>query len=321
MAVMSTADRRSQHELRGRRRTQRTLLLGWAAWLAMSVGGCADAPPPAADRHVFFMNQVQLVLGPEGDGRLGLDLDGVVSTDDGAEACAHHDLVDAEGRDGIDSQLAHLGDLMDILQVRHIINPLVQDYVDEGNMSFLMVVDGLDSFEDDDHVDVSIVRAASRMLDLGNDGFAVPGQSFDRDPGFSTVSGPGAIADGVLTFRTTGELSFPFRLAQVLGDIRLTNLQAEVRLEGDADGGGAITSARGVVGAVASAEDIAVIFDRFAAQDAEINLESTFLRSQLTGFADFDPLPGGFRCQGLSVGMTAGMVNAFLLDDESPSAP
>lgn len=300
--------------------TRHVLLPIGGPLLVCLLAGCApnDAPPGQAE-HYFFMNQVELVLSTDtsAGGRIGLDLDGVSSESNDGARCAHDDLTDAGGREGIDAQMAKMETVLDLLGLGALINPLVQDYVDEGNMSFVVGLSGVDSFENDNRVELRVVRALSHPLDIGTDGFAEPNQSFDPDPDYAYLTGEGSIRDGVLTFQTTGELEFPFRLAQVIGDIRLTNVQGEVRIDDDVVSGGALVSVNGIIGGVASVADISDIFAAFFAQDDTVTVSESFVRRVLQGFADFNWSEESQSCQGISVGMNVGLVRAFLLSEDA----
>lgn len=123
--------------------------------------------------------------------------------------------------------------------------------------------------------------------------------------------------DGELTVELAGELSVPFRLIQVPGEVRLSRLSARFRM--DAEVGVSSEGVIGAVGAVVEVDDLITLVDNL---DAANGLDPSLVAlagQVLRRNADFDPevdAESSFSCTKMSMGLSAGAVPAFLLPAE-----
>jgi hypothetical protein len=195
--------------------------------------------------HVMIFNTLGFVR-QEGATSEGFDLDGHVSDDGDEEGCYHEDLVSPGGVEGIDNAFAGLLPVLETTEAR-IVETLIQQSVNRGDILLAMELEDVDSFENDGCVNVALVQAAGPVL-LGTDGSILPGQTFERDPSIPVTRIEGAtIEDGVLRIR-----GLDFRLlVSVIGtevDLTLEKGSFDVRLheDGTAEGilGGGLRVAR-----------------------------------------------------------------------------
>lgn len=288
----------------------RTFVLASLGLAALT--GCADDPVEMLEPRTFFVNEMELGLSVGADGALGLDLDGVVSEGEAPTGgCRHEDLIGVGGVEGVDSQLSRLEGALSLFDFGDL-NAIVQSYVNEGGLTLLLTIDELNSLDDDPYVTVRALRG-SGPVEIGSDGFAEPGQSFDPDPSIPPLFGEGRIEQGVLTFELEGEIDVPLRFLMTEGTVRMRSVQGRAQLQGNQ-----ALRATGMLGGVVPTDDLeALVTQALVDGGGNANLGLVPLLNQtLTGFADIDPDPTTGRCRGLSVGVEVAAVSAFVLGDE-----
>ena len=141
-------------------------------------------------------NTVYQPLGLEGLVVEGFDLDGA----EGAEGmCAHSDYVGPDGQTGIDFGFLHVMDMIRPARPGQTIETVLASAPSQGLIKVGIRITGVDSFENDDEVELLVTTTADTPL-LGTDGQIVPRSSVavDNDPAFQSVF-RGEIVDGVLT--------------------------------------------------------------------------------------------------------------------------
>ncbi|MEZ4475240.1 MAG: hypothetical protein R3F60_31495 [bacterium] len=91
----------------------------------------------------------------------GFDLDGLDSDGLDGTGCRHPDFEGPDGAPGIDNQLATLMPILRATEARAI-DGLLQESVNGGSILFLVQLDGLDDWRDDDAVGLVLQSGAGR---------------------------------------------------------------------------------------------------------------------------------------------------------------
>jgi hypothetical protein len=190
-------------------RARRASLLAIAAVGLMGCGaGSDDAPSCTAtgETHAAVLTALAFTRETTKGIRPGFDLDGRVSPEDDPVTCGQDDFVDAEGRPGIDNQLAGLVPDVEKL-VGNAVDGLVQGAINDGQLVILMEMLGVDDLRNDGCVDLRVRIGEKAAYSLGTDGVLEAFQTYDADPTSDTSEAIGGrIEDGVLT-------AGPFELA------------------------------------------------------------------------------------------------------------
>jgi hypothetical protein len=132
-----------------------------------------------AGTHVNVVRKMSFTGLIEPGVALGFNLDDRVSPMGERESCGHGDLVDPEGNEGIDNQLAKVWEM-----IKPIVGPqvdaLLQGAINEGRVLIMVELAGVDDLKNDDDVTVNVFRGALDP-DVGTFGFIAPDQTFDYD--------------------------------------------------------------------------------------------------------------------------------------------
>jgi hypothetical protein len=187
----------------------------------------------------------------------------------------------------------------------------LQDEVNAGNLLLLVQLEGIDDFENDDCVDVTILVAKvpeGEELVLEDERIA-PGQAFEIDdasfapPGEARVFGQGAIDNGRLRM---GPLTFPLDIPMGGDDVLpLVLLDAQVTFSG------ADTAAL-VAGIIGGGLDVAASVDAINTLFGEDVVSVAVLRA----LADLAPDINNENCERLSIGLEFAAVWAQLHDPD-----
>jgi hypothetical protein len=248
-----------------------------------------------------FVMSVLHFNGLEDDGSAwGFDLDGLVSETGDATGCGKADLVDPEGHTGIDNAFAGLMPVIANTEAAAIPG-LVQDAVDSGQLLLVVEITGLDDFENDDCVTVTITQAVGTPM-LGTNGVLLDGQTFDRDPDYpSVVVHDASIVNGRLVARGLAiRLSLQVLDAEIALDIPDGALQVDLSPDG--------TRATGHLGGGFSIDYLMTVVDGNGVDDSLTEL----LRGLLPAVADLDGDEG--ECSYLSVDFHYDAVPVFFFE-------
>lgn len=233
----------------------------------------------------------------------GLNLDGVDSDRSDLASCARRDFVSPEGVPGVDNQFAFLYDAVVEFFQDGTVEGIVRGSINEGRLLIMLEVEGVDSYENDDSVMVSIFLGEGAP-DVGVDELIVPAQTFDRRADAQVSTFPGRIEDGVLTAGPINT-TIPMAFFNVFFDLDLHDgmLQAEVNDRGEWTGllsGG--VPAETILG-VARRSDML--------QEIQVG---DIVESILPRYLDMGVNDEG-RCTQLSAALKFGTARAFLFDE------
>lgn len=213
------------------------LSLGLAA-LAL---GCADPetlPPDTArqcgkaEPHAFLVTRLGFTrVDPDKGTAPGFDVDGKVSDGTDAASCFKKDFTGPLGEKGVDNQLAAL--IPDVEKILgNAVDGLIQGAIDNGDLLILAEVNGAQSLENDDCVDVT-VKIGEGTPTLGTDGIIEAYQTFDVDPAGEVSHGTGGkIEGGVLTIGPF-ELAIPIAIFDVAFTIHVHDALFRLRVSGE----------------------------------------------------------------------------------------
>jgi hypothetical protein len=174
-----------------------------AAGLALAgcnPGGGSDADVACAtgEKRAAIVTALGFTRTTEAGLAPGFDLDDRVSDGSDIESCGKKDLVDPEGRSGVDNQLAVLVPEVEKL-VGNAVDGLVQGAINDGQLVILIEMEGVDDFKKDSCVNLSVQIGEKRPPSLGTDGVIEAYQTFEVDPSAERSHVEGArIENGVL---------------------------------------------------------------------------------------------------------------------------
>ena len=228
----------------------------------------------------------------------GFDLDGLDSDGLDGTGCRHPDFEGPDGAPGIDNQLATLMPILRATEARAI-DGLLQESVNGGSILFLVQLDGLDDWRDDDAVDLVLQSGAGPTPYLTTDGLIESDQTFALDPDARPNPTTATLVDGTLTagpfdvLLPVSVLNASFDLVMPIGMVQLT-----FNPDGSADGlfGGALP--------------ISTVLDLAGSIDTSIRDLATNL---LISRADLLPDADG-RCTAISAWWTVHAERAFVAD-------
>jgi hypothetical protein len=127
----------------------------------------------------------------------GLDIDGVNSANTDPTGCYKEDLVDPNGNTGIDNAFSALIPALESTEAVAL-ESLVQQSINNGNLLLMVEIAGVNDWQNDDCVNVSIWRGQGTPL-IGTDGNLMTHQSFFKDQSMPNSHIEGMkIVDGVL---------------------------------------------------------------------------------------------------------------------------
>ena len=104
---------------------------------------------------------------------------------------------------------------------------LLQSAITEGGILFLLQINGIDSYENDDEVEL-VFRAGQGSPLLGTDGLLLSGQTFDLSPESPETAAYGVIRDGEL-YAGPFDTVLPFVIYGVQYELRLSRAQIKAR--------------------------------------------------------------------------------------------
>lgn len=172
---------------------------------SLLLAGCGPDEAPAAEAcatgetHAAIVTALAFTRTAEGGVAPGFDLDSRVSNGSDIESCGKKDFVDAEGRQGVDNQLAVLVPEVEKL-VGNAVDGLVQGAINDGQLVILMEMTGVDDLVNDPCVGLAVQVGQKRVPSLGTDGVIEAYQTFELDPEAERGTVEGArIENGVLT--------------------------------------------------------------------------------------------------------------------------
>jgi hypothetical protein len=220
--------------------------------------------------------------------------------------CAQEDTVDLEGNPGVDNAMSRLFKIVQSL-VGNAIDGLIQMAVNDGTLLVMFRLDGVDDFENDECVTLSVLKGtAPGSPQLATTGFLAPSQTFEVDEETPITSGQGYIEDGVL-HAGPFEAVIPLKFFQVFVNMRLHD--AYVRAEITPSGG--LTN--GVLGGGIEVDQVIDVVNQAAENDGTAQTLVTVAPLALRGLADlaFD----GERCPYASTALVFEAEKAFLIGD------
>jgi hypothetical protein len=291
-----------------------------AALLSLSALACGgegvargDAAGEAAGRCeggeplIFLVRTLAFARVDEAGVSSGFDLDGAVSDGSDAQGCGVTDFVSPEGAAGVDNGWAGVQPALDLTEAVAI-ESLVQSSIEAGNLLILAEITGIDDLEDDDCVNLRILRASGTPM-LGTDGLILSGQTFDVEEGIPAVTVAGARIEGGAVLAGPLDLAIPITVFDVSLDFLFTRGGFRLDLEDREHGSG-------VMGGGTSTADLVTVAE---ANDAE-GLLGGIMKSLLDQNADLWPDDQGV-CQDISVNFELDAVSAFLYDSAAARAP
>ena len=166
----------------------------------------------------------------------GFDLDGVNTAAGDPNSCGHADLVDSEGRSGIDNQLAKIWKLLEPL-VGEAVQALLQGAINEGRFLLMLELVGVKDLQNDAKVTVNLFRG-SQNPEIGTYGLISPDQTYYLDPSIemSTVKGV-EIDDGWVEAGPVGfQLPIDILEANFIMDIQDGKLRFKIWEDGTVEG-------------------------------------------------------------------------------------
>lgn len=264
--------------------------------LAVACGCAAETAPPGEER-AWVLDAVAFPGVSDGVAP-GFDLDGRVSERDDAAGCHHADLVDAEGRTGVDNQLAVLrADLEGV--IGDAVDGLVEGAIRDGQLLLVVRVRGLDDPVSDDSVEVTVSQATGVPL-VGTDGRLLPLQTLELDADLQSPWFPARVVDG---FLETAPMDIVLPLEILVARFDLVLHDARVRFAvAEAEG----VASPGVLGGGTPVADLLALIDS-TDEDTLKAVAPAILESA----ADLRPDATG-ACVDLSIGLTYQAVPVFL---------
>lgn len=149
-------------------------------WLLACAQPEDSGTAPPSESRSLVMSTLTFARRNEDGTTWGFDLDHRVSDAGDSEGCNKPDLVDPDGTPGIDSAFSALVPALEATEAKAV-EGLIQDSINNGNLLLLVEVTGIDSYENDDCVNLRVLRAQGSPL-LGTDGSLLDGQTFELNP-------------------------------------------------------------------------------------------------------------------------------------------
>lgn len=259
--------------------------------------GCATETAPPDEERAWVLDAVGFPGVTDGTAP-GFDLDGRTSERDDAAGCFHSDLVDEEGRTGIDNQLAVLrADLEGV--IGDAVDGIVAGAIRGGQLLLVVRVRGLDDPVSDDSVEVTVTQATGVPL-VGTDGTLLPLQTLEVEADPQARWFPARVVDGVLE---TDPMDLVLALEILVARFDLVLHDARVRLA--VDGGEDLVSPGVLGGGTPTADLLALI------ESTDEDTLKAVAPAILESAADLRPDATG-ACADLSIGLTYQAVPVFL---------
>ena len=191
-------------------------------------GATARTCDAEATRSVFIVRQMGFARSSDGVG-WGFDLDDQVSDIRDAAGCGKQDLTDPLGNPGIDNALAGLVPVLEQTEAVAA-EGLLQASINEGELLLGIEVLGLDDWQDDDCVTVTLGPVDGDVL-LGTDGFLLDGLTWawveDEERSVATEAW---VEDGALHARG---MALTLELQVITAALALPLRDAALRIELD----------------------------------------------------------------------------------------
>lgn len=253
--------------------------------------------PEVCDGEVTTWVVRELTFARREDGRVeGFDLD---AHDSGAEGdsrgCGHGDLVNQAGLSGIDNNFSAL---IPVLEATEAVaaESLVKQSIASGELLLLLELRGVDSWQGDDCVDLTLMRGAGVPL-VGPDGTLLDHQTLALDPSVASVTSRGEASD--LAVQADG-LSFRLPLDVLNAELDFEVTRGTFRVQRRHDG--VLT---GVMGGVIPIAQLVEILER---DDVNLQQFVPFVQS----VADIQDADGD--CSGLSLAFELEAIPAYVLE-------
>jgi hypothetical protein len=227
----------------------------------------------------------------------GFNLDGMVSQERDARTCGHGDAIAPDGSEGIDNNAAVLFESVEQLTAA---NPeeIIRSSINDGRLLLMTRLWGVDDPENDECVDVELFQAEG-LPQVGNDGYILKNQTFDRKDGsFRTLIECASIVDGMLE---AGPFNGDLAVSVFAINVELKLRRARLRGEMSPNGLGHI-----MLGAGVNTDELHDALVQ--GNDPTIEESGHFLIDRL---ADMAPDKHG-RCQQLSATLLLDFQKAFL---------
>lgn len=251
----------------------------------------SPAPAPAVDScttaktHAALLTSLVFARETSPGITEGFDLDSEISQGTEDASCRHKDLVDPEGRPGVDNQLAALIPVIESV-VGNAVDGLLQGAINDGQLLLMIEMEHSDDMVDDPCVDLAVQIARGKPA-LGTDGVVEAFQTFELDQNAPRGVGHARIEGGVLT---TGpmEIAIPFKIF----DVSFTLHVHGARFRYTIDENGLIS---GIFGGGIDIEELIAGVSQGAGVDRILG----GIRLALNASADLDPDEDG-KCRQLS---------------------
>jgi hypothetical protein len=286
-----------------------------AAVLAVGCSSPTTASQRVGDRCVGGKSQTtiisKLAFARQKEGvTAGFDIDGFTSDGFQTEqqettSCSQMDFEDANGKQGIDNQLARLMPLLDTVTAADV-NLIIKGAIENGQLLTTVTLDGVDDLQNDPCVEVTF-KAALGTPTLGTDDELDPSQTFEHDVTGPTSRAVGAIKDGYLE---VGPFELDLLVVVFAEKFNLHLSRAYVRAKLDPSEPGRMT---GAIGGGVKIQELDEIIQQFDLNSGERDAASNFVK----GLGDLDYDPATKKCTAISVGVTMSGRRAYIVPSTS----
>ena len=281
---------------------------------AMFVSACADEEPEdtnelredpicggTAGSQLIIVNRLGWGRVLEDGVAVGLNIDDHISRGSDSEGCNKSDFVGVDGTAGVDNEFAR--SLLPVLESLGgiAVEGLIQNAINEGDLLLAVLLENVDSLEDDDCVHATVLRA-SGVPTLGTNNLLEPGQTFERSDIIEPVRVEGLAIEGGHLVVGPVDVQLPLFVFDVFIDLTARDSLLDLYLNPDA-------SAEGVLSGAVDVEEIAAIAE---GRDDIGDLE-TAIPLAVRAAADIRDDEG--LCSRLSVVLEFGATNAFFFED------
>lgn len=250
-----------------------------------------DAPSVVA-----LMNRITFAREEDGVS-WGFDLDGEESSAGGASGCGVGDLVDPDGRGGVDNAFARLMPALELTEAQAV-EGIIQETINAGQLLLFVEIEDVHDRHDDGCVHLTLQQGTGAPV-VGGHGLVVSGQTFERDPdGFASRVEDIPIVGGSVE---AGPLSLELPVTVFAVDLVFALNDVRIRVDLRDDG-----TFWGYLGGGLVIEDILEVARR---ENVDPSLAGT-LEGLLGLAADLDPQPDG-SCAQISVTLEFEGVSAF----------
>lgn len=231
----------------------------------------------------------------------GLNIDGFTSATTDPNGCYKEDMVDPNGNPGIDNAFSALIPALESTEAVAL-ESLIQDSINNGNLLLMIEIAGVDSWQNDDCVDVSIWRGQGTPL-VGTDGALMTHQSFFKDLNMPNSKIEGMkIVDGILVASPLN-VELPVQVLDEALNFELEDGGIHIELTEDGFMSGFFTGAVPIT----ALTDITSLPD--------VNLPD-IVQDVVRSAADLYPQPDG-TCSGISVAFEYQALPSFFTLEES----